>query len=90
MLLISDISDHLPVITLLKQTKVLHKEPLQFTSRSLNERKLKEVNQHLMRTDWVGILDSGTCNEKFDKFCSTVKLALDNVAPVKTIRISPK
>ena len=43
-----------------------------------------------MRTDWVGIPDSGTCNKKFDKFCSTVKLALHSVAPVKTIRISPK
>ena len=89
MLLINDISDHLPVITLLKQTKVLCKEPLQFTSRCPNERKLKEVNQHLMRTDWIGILDRGTCNEKFDKFCSTVKLALDREAPVKTVRISP-
>ena len=64
MLLISDISDHLPVVTLLKQTKLLNKKPLVFESRCLNEAKLKTVNHQLMRKDWIGILMGATCNEK--------------------------
>ena len=36
-ILLHDISDHLPSLTLLKQTKMLNKEPLEFISRNLNE-----------------------------------------------------
>ena len=33
--LLSDISDHLPILTLLKQTKLLDKKPLEFKGRNL-------------------------------------------------------
>ena len=36
-IIIHDLSDHLPVLTMLKQTKLLSKEPLTFTSRCLND-----------------------------------------------------
>ena len=39
-LLLEDISNHLPILTLLKQTKVTNKEPLYFESRNLNDAKL--------------------------------------------------
>ena len=35
--LISDISDHLPLLCLVKQTKILDKSPLEFESRALTE-----------------------------------------------------
>ena len=37
--LLSDISDHLPSLVLLKQTKLLNKEPLEFESRTLNKNR---------------------------------------------------
>ena len=40
-ILIKDISDHLPLLTMLKQTRLLNSTPLEFNSRCLNEKKLK-------------------------------------------------
>ena len=39
-ILIEDISDHLPILTMLKQTRLLNSAPLEFNSRCLNEKKL--------------------------------------------------
>ena len=44
-ILLSDISDHLPSLVLLKQTKLLNKEPLKFVTRNLNEQKLNLINE---------------------------------------------
>ena len=71
MLLINDISDHLPTLALLKQTKLLKQEPLIYDSRCLNDAKLKEANHRLMRKDWIGLLVGSTCDEKFDQFSHT-------------------
>ena len=43
--LLTDISDHLPTLTLLKQTKLLHRKPLEFESHLLTESKLKIIKQ---------------------------------------------
>ena len=87
-LLINDMLDHLPIM-MLKQTRLLNKEPLTFESRCLYEEKLKEVNNVLMSTDWIGLLH-GTTDEKFNQFCKIVNEALDGVAPKKIVRISAK
>ena len=39
-ILLEDISDHLPVLTLLKQMKILDRRPIEFNSRVLTEDKL--------------------------------------------------
>ena len=83
-LLINYMSDHLPLIIMLRQTRILSKEPLTFESRCLNDKKLKDVNDVLMNNDWIGLLH-GTTDEKFNQFCATVNEALDKVAPKKTV-----
>ena len=47
MILVEDISDHLPSLVLMKQTKMRNKEPLNFTSRALNNNKIKCINDEL-------------------------------------------
>ena len=55
-IIIDDMSDHLPILTMLKQTKLQNSEPITFNSRCLNENKLKQVNAELMQSrgglDW--------------------------------------
>ena len=89
-IIVHDISDHLPSLAMLKQTKLLSKEPLTFMSRCLNEQKLKEVNHRLMRKDWIGLLTGTTCNDKFNQFSAIVNATLDEVSPTKTVKISAK
>ena len=88
--IIHDLSDHLPSLVMLKQTKLLSKEPLSFNSRCLNEQKLKEVNHRLMRKDWIGLLTGMTCDDKFNQFSSIVNATLDEIGPPKTGKISAK
>ena len=87
---VHDISDHLPSLAMLKQTKLLSKEPLTFRSRCLNEQKLKEVNHRLMRKDWIGLLTGTTSDDKFNQFSAIVNATLDEVGPTKTVKISAK
>ena len=72
---------------MLKQTRLLNTEPLEFNSRCLNDRKLKHVNSTLMNVDWIGLLTGTTSNQKFS---DKVESVLDEVAPVKKVKISAK
>ena len=87
-ILIDDMSDHLP--TLAMQTRPMNPEPITFNSRCLNENKLKQVNQKLMRVDWIGVLTGTTSNEKFNQFSDQIEQVLDKIAPIKSVRISAK
>ena len=89
-IIIDDMSDHLPILTMLKQTKLCDSEPITFNSRCLDEKKLKQVNADLMTVDWIGILNGTTCDEKFNQFSEKVDQILDKTAPVKEVRISAK
>ena len=89
-ILMSDISDHLPILAMLKQTKLLNKDPLSFKSRCLNETKLKVVNHHLMEKDWISLLTGTTSSIKFDQFSNTENAVLDDIAPEKMVKISAK
>ena len=89
-ILMSDISDHLPILAMLKQTKLLNKEPLSFKSRCLNETKLKVVNHRLMEKDWISLLNGTTSSMKFDQFSNMVNAVLDDIAPEKVVKTSAK
>ena len=43
-ILLDDMLDHLPTLVLLKQTKLLYKEPLEFESRNLSEKRFMKSN----------------------------------------------
>ena len=89
-ILIKDISDHLPLLAMLKQTRLLNTEPLEFDSRYLKDKKLKCVNNILMNVDWIGLLTGTTSNQKFNQFSDKVESVLDQVAPIKKVKISAK
>ena len=87
-LVISEISDHLPSLLLLKQTKVKDRTPIEFKSRNLNDEKIKQINIGLRNIDWNGKLNSNNCDTSFNILCNELKKTMDDVAPTKLIRIS--
>ena len=89
-ILLSDISDHLPSLVLLKQTKLLNKEPLEFTSRNLNEQKLTLINEKLHDIDWNGNLMSSDVNLNFNYLSSSIDRVMDEIAPRHIVKISAK
>ena len=89
-ILIEDISDHLPAITLLKHTKILDRKPIEFNSRGLTDDKLRIIKHKLHRVDWIGELNSNDVNTNFDHFVPITNEKMDEVAPEKLVRISGK
>ena len=90
MVILDDISDHLPTFVLLKQTKLCNKQLIEFQSRILMDKKFDAIRKGLNQVDWNGILNSDKCDTNFNTFCDILENKLDEVAPVKTIRISGK
>ena len=90
MILINDMSNHLPILAMLKQTRLLNTSQITFESRCLNDNKLKAVNNKLIHIDWIGELTGTTSDEKFNQFSETVERVLDSIAPIKTVSISAK
>ena len=77
MLILDDISDHLPSLVLLKQTKIKNTEPIEFKSR-----KLTEVNFAIIRCN--------DCNENFNIFSEILEAKIEETALLRTIRITGK
>ena len=90
MVILDDILDHLPTLVLLKQIKFHNKKPIEFQSRSLMDKKFAAVRKDLKQVDWNGTLNSDNCDKNFNTFCNILENKLDEVTPVKTIRISGK
>ena len=44
----------------------------------------------LMNIDWIGVLTGTTSDEKFNQFNETVESVLNEVALIKSVRISAK
>ena len=89
-LLVTDTSDHLPIMCLLKQTKIIDKTPLIFEGRSLTTEKLNIVKNKLNSGDWHGLLNKTDMDENFNLLNDKISDTLDEVAPVKTITISAR
>ena len=82
-IIVDDISDHLPCIALMKQTRITDRSLLEFESRSLTPTKINCIKNKLLHIDWNGMLNSSDCNTNFDKFCDIIKNTMDEVAPTK-------
>ena len=89
-ILLEDISDHLPTIALLKQTKMTTKAPVTFESRNLSQSKLRQINHDLHQIDWISILDYNNVDDNFDMLMFNIHSIMDKYSPVKHIRISAK
>ena len=88
--ILNDMLDHMPILIMLKQTKVTDKTNLEFKGRNLNDAKMGIIREKLFAIDWIGELNHKTSSENFNKFCSIANTIMDEVSPEKTIIISHK
>ena len=87
-ILVNNMSDHLPILTLLKQTKLIDRSPLIYQSRKLTNKKIETIKYTLQETDWNGILNKDNCSENFDVFYKELSNIMAAIAPIVTVRIS--
>ena len=89
-ILINDMSDHLPILTMLRQTKLKNNTPLIFESRNLNEKNLEKINAELKQIKWEDKLIGSNCNENYNTMTSLINASMDKHSPLQKIRISSK
>ena len=88
-ILLSDISDHLPVLTCTGTRARKQKKPLFINHRPLNQVNIGHIKTALADTDW-SYLQALSANDAYNSFVETLNRFVDEYAPIKTIRISPK
>ena len=88
-MILDDISDHLPTLALLKQTKLLDKKPLVFKSQNLSKEKNAKFKTKLYEVDWTRHLDANTCSKNFDLFLSKVNEIMDTIISAKRKYVEP-
>ena len=84
-IIVDDISDHLPLVALLRQTKITDRSPIEFMSRRLNATKISRIHQELRTIDWNGILNSEDINVNTNRFMSEMEAIINTEAPLQTI-----
>ena len=88
--LLNDMSDHLPILTLLRQTKLKNNTPLIFESRNLNNTIVHSINTALDQINWDDKLSGSNCNENFNTFTTLIDSTMEKYSPLRKIRISSK
>ena len=83
-------SYHLLTLALLKQTKLLKKEAMEFESQRLNDESIRKIKSELFAVDWNGILNSTDCNDNFNKFCDILTEIMDEISPIVKVHVSAK
>ena len=82
-LLISDISDHLPVFMCSEQV-VKHKKTKSYVfKRVLNQENLCKLNNCLEQCDWTSVIQCDDVNNAYVNFIDMYKLHLNSCCPVK-------
>ena len=88
--LINDMSDHLPILTLLRQTKIKNNTPLIFESRKLTNKNVDSIKTALDHINWDERLSGLDCNENFNTFTTLLDSIMEKYSPLRKIRISSK
>ena len=89
-IILEDISNHLPLLVLLKQTKLLDNKLIEFKSRKLDEKSITLIKQKLLQANWTRHLNATNCSENSDLFSSKLNEIMDLVSPLVKVNISAK
>ena len=87
---ISDISDHLPLILNIDKLNPYKEIAKNITSRKLDTDKMNTLNERIKAENWEELLYNKNTNESFTIFHNTIQKPLNDIAPIKTVRIPPK
>ena len=87
---ISDISDHLPLILNIKNLNPYKKTAKHITTRKLDTEKMNQINERMKVENWEELLQNKDTNESFTIFHNTLQKQINDITPIKTIKIPPK
>ena len=86
--IISDISDHLPCLTIFNNSKGRTKGKSMIKIRNLSEKKIAKIVERLSSFDLSSQLNVLNLNHAFEKLHSTITRCIDEISPEKEIPVS--
>ena len=87
-IVISNISDHLPCLTVFTNAKSRTKGKSTIKIRNLGEKKIAKIVDHLSSFDLSSQLNVLNLNDTFEKLHSTITKCIDEISPEKEIPVS--
>ena len=66
----------------------MQKTLLVFKSRNLTDAKLTLIRESLIKVNWMNTLKGQDSNENFNIYTKKVHSIMDEISPIKTVRIS--
>ena len=88
-MVLSDLSDHLPIYVTYGSTEPKHKNPITITCRPIHDDQLNNIIDAVNTTDW-NVLHSLGVDEATNFFINELSRTIDRYAPEKTIHIRQK
>ncbi len=87
-ILTTDISDHLPCLTLLKDCSKIVNAPLKIESRKLDDENIMKIKASLRDLNWndVSTMDA---NDGYDFIVKKIQHVMDTIAPKTLLTIDP-
>ena len=87
-IIVSDLSDHLPCLSIIRQCKVSKDNKILMPKRKLTEKNVKKICDHLYNLDWFKDICMSSTNDMLEVFHGKLITALDHIAPEKLIPVS--
>ena len=90
LLIIEDLSDHLPILVILRDLDKSIRGNTLIRSRNLNQKNLEKINEDLLKYDWGSLLNEANADLGFSIFHKTLCTTIDKHAPETTKKINSK
>ena len=89
-LIIEDLSDHLPILVIIRDLSKGTTNSTSIRCRNLNPANLEKINNDIMNHDWHKLLDNANADQGFINFHRILCETIDKHAPEQNKRINPK
>ena len=89
-LIIEDLSDHLPILVILRDLNKSIRGNTLIRSRNLDQNNLEKINKDLLNYDWGSLLSEANADLGFSIFHKTLCTTIDKHAPETTKKINSK
>ena len=87
-ILLSDLSDHMPCLSVIKNVLKGNKVQTKIKKRNLSEKKIEEIVQELEGTNFDQSLLIEDVNQSMESFHTQIRTCMDKISPEREITVS--
>ena len=89
-ILITDVSDHLPIFTISESKKIPNDKPEYVICRKINDNTIKKLRDSLNNVDWSSVHESKNVNESYIEFTNLFMNCVNKCCPNTKVKLETK